>query len=424
MIPARAAAPSAPGPESVSSRLNRLRVEHAAVDRPSFRSAAPSPADSTPRWLSAALSPAAPPIARRAFGRRGTAGPPAPASWSAPLPLPTPTEAVDGRDRQGSWMQPVELIERRKLAAPLQGKGRDDAGVPSLFTAAGGAVAVDLARGDASLLLEHVAYLPNHLRLRLVDVFADWRSPAPLTSDGAVELLRTDISEGVERELDEDGVPLRLEQDEDDWERADGGDGVTLEGLTQLDFSFSSISLRTLRSLLLQPASSSSASASSRSSTPASTAPPPSPSLPKLVPVFPLLTTLNLTSTSRLPFSDTFFDTLSLLISLRSLSLCGKTLEHPSSSVTSATFLPRLAAATPTLVQLDLSYMDFPHVAVKGVDWDTRWLQLKVLGLRRELVDWQGDEVGPDKKERIKREAWQLISQGRKKPRRWIEIII
>ncbi|GAA5869634.1 hypothetical protein JCM8547_005091 [Rhodosporidiobolus lusitaniae] len=436
MIPSRPAPPPSAAPESVSARLHRLRAEQSSSSRPSFRISSPTASSNTPRWLEGALAPPAPPPPRRPYGRRGTAGPPPPPSWTARAVENDPAVAVDGRNRRGVWVQGVEKVERRKLATPLVSRGEEDgeekAGPASLFTAAGRVVADDLARGaEGSMLLEHVAYLPNHLRLRLLDVFADWRTGTPLTPDGAVQLLRTDTSDGLE--LEDAGallVPPRVEEEDDGWDVGEG-EGTSLVSLTSLDFPFSSLSLRTLRSLLLHPADASS-STTSRPSTPstpspahpASSATPSLPRPPKLLPTFPFLHTLNLTATPRIPFSDSFFDLLSLLLSLRSLSLCGKSLNSPSSSVTSATFLPRLAAATPTLVTLDLSWIDLAHVNVKAVDWDTRWLNLKVLGLRRELVDWQGEEAGAEQKERIKKEVWGFISQKRKKKRRWIEIIV
>ncbi|GAA6027248.1 hypothetical protein JCM8097_002523 [Rhodosporidiobolus ruineniae] len=422
MIPARApATPSAP-PESVTERLRRLRI--AQQERAPTTASSPTAQSGAPRWLSAALSPSRPlPVPRRAYGRRGLAGPAPPPSWTAPAATAAPTEAVDGRNQQGTWTQPVQLVERRKLAVPLSRKAAEKkAGAPTLFQVAGGVVAQDLAAGDQSLLLEHVAWLPNHLRMRLLDVFSDWRNAAPLTSEGAVELLRTDISEGVEQ--DEDGAEVvRQEEEEDDWENAARGDEAALTSLESLDFSFSAVSTRALRSVLLRPVASTS-TASSRSNTP-STPTSSIPRAPKLVPTFPLLRTLNLTSTPRIPFTSAFFELLSSLISLRHLSLCGKSLDQPSSAVTSSTFLPLLSASTPTLHTLDLSYVDgLAHVAVKAVDWDVRWRELRQLGMRRELVDWKGEPVGPEKKERIKREVWHLISQGRQKTRRWIEIII
>lgn len=360
--------------------------------------------------------------------RRGVAGPPPPPSWTSAVASVRidPSQAVDGRNRQGTWLKPHELVEREKLAAPLKGKARAQDGPVDLFTAAGRVVAEDLSRGSGSLLLEHVAFLPNHLRTRLLDVFADWRNAAPLTDDGFRQLLRRDVSDGVELTMAE--LEIRMDAlaaeekdaDDGDWDTGHAREANSLDALDSLDLSFSVISLRTLRQVLLyDPRSSTSTNASSRPSTPSLPSAP-----PKLVPSFPNLHALHLTSTSRIPFSDSFFDLLPYLISLRSLSLAGKSIETSSSSITSSSFLPRLAAATPTLRELDLSYMDFPHATAKSVDWDTRWLELRVLGMRREWVDWEGEEVGPDKRERIRREVWAFISQGRQKKRRWIEVIV
>ena len=44
-------------------------------------------------------------------------------------------------------------------------------------------------------MLEHLAYLPTSLKLRLLDCFADCMSEASLTNDGAKELLGTDLDE-------------------------------------------------------------------------------------------------------------------------------------------------------------------------------------------------------------------------------------
>ncbi|GAA5824273.1 hypothetical protein JCM11251_001591 [Rhodosporidiobolus azoricus] len=432
MIPARTKAEEPPPRISgVSERLQRLRLEQRASERPSFRSGTPTRASSnTPRWVEGALRPQATSVASlstRYHGRRGLAGPAAPPSWTEIRAEPT---LVDGRAQHGIWQQPLERVSREKLAAPLHGGEKQRQGVKSLFFAAGGVVAQDLAKGwDGSMLLEHVAYLPNHLRLRLLDVFAEVDNKAWLTSEGAVELLRTDLSDGYERTFrtEESDKGMR-EAEEEDWEAAVlGGEGTSLFDLTSLNFSFSLVSLRTLRQLLLRPAVAAATTAdlpiSSRPATP-STALASNPLAPKLLPTFPLLHTLNLTSTTRIPFSDSFFDLLSHLISLRTLSLCGKTLSSSGSAITASTFLPRLATSTPTLIELDLSHIDLAHVNVQSVDWDERWLQLKVLGLRRELIDFKGEEVKPEKKDRIKKEVWTLISQGRTKKRRWIEIIV
>ncbi|BGP24596.1 hypothetical protein JCM10295v2_003514 [Rhodotorula toruloides] len=356
------------------------------------------------------------------------AGPPPPPSWTAAAASVRidPSQAVDGRNRQGTWLKPHELVEREKLAAPLKGRREAQERPVDLCTAAGRVVGEDLSRGSDSLLLEHVAFLPNHLRIRLLDVFADWRNPAPLTDDGLRQLLRRDVSDGIElsvEELEDRMNALAVDDGDDeqdvDWETAHTKEANSLNALDCLDLSFSAVSLRTLRQVLLYDPHASVSSSSSRPATPSL---PPIP--PRFVPSFPSLHTLNLTSTSRIPFSDAFFDLLPYLISLRSLSLSGKSIETSSSTVTSSSFLPRLAAATPTLRELDLSHMDFPHAAVKSVDWDVRWLELRVLGIRREWVDWEGVEVRPEKRERIRREVWDFISQGRQKKRLWIEVIV
>ncbi|BGP39970.1 hypothetical protein JCM10450v2_003950 [Rhodotorula kratochvilovae] len=430
MIPSRPAPPAPPSKESISERIARLRREQTAGERPRFSSAPPLPTSSAQRWLAASSSATElAPRQRYSDPRRGTAGPAPPRSWTAAR-SEDPAVAVDGRNRHGAWLRPRELIERKKLAQPLEATPREREGPPSLFEVAGGVLVADVARAEDSLLLEHVAYLPNHLRVRLLAVFSDWRNPAPLTDEAARELLRTDVSDGDEVDGVDAGLArAKLEDDaeRDDavddggWEDALGAhDADMVDILHTLDLSFSHVSLRTLRTLLLRPvASSSSPSTSSLPSTPSAPLP-----APKLVPVFPHLHTLNLTSTPRIPFSDAFFDLLPHLISLRSLSLAGKSLDHAQTTATSASLLPRLAAATPTLRALDLSFVELPHVAIKGVDWDARWLDLRVLGLRSEWVDWQGEEVGPEKRERIRTEVREMIMLGRQKKRRWIEIVV
>lgn len=208
------------------------------------------------------------------------------------------------------------------------------------------------------------------------------------------------------------GLRTASEEDENDWED-DGSAERTWDGalgdmrgrlspfanLTRLNLAYSPIKIPALRQLLVHTTSF------------------------RSVPVFPHLSTLNLAATPSLHFSEAFFDLLALLLPLRHLSLAGKTLNHPS-TVPQGTFLPRLAAATPTLLSLDLSYASWPATLVKGVDWDTKWLSLKTLGMRRELVDWKGEEIGEVKRERIRRELWLMISAGRKKRRRWIDVVV
>ncbi|GJN89343.1 hypothetical protein Rhopal_002323-T1 [Rhodotorula paludigena] len=448
MIPHRPSSAAPPAPkESLSDRIRRLRLEESASSRPRFNAAPPRPASQAPRWLDAALAPAQPQHRIRVTNetpRRGTAGPPPPPSWRS-LAGQDPNVAVDGRNRQGSWLRPHELIEREKLAQPLPGQEKERDAVETLSSVAGGVIAADLARGSDSLLLEHVAYLPNHLRVRLLDVFADWRNPYPLTDEGARHLLRTDVSDGFEVAVIHDAPSAVDEDDEaDDWEASVGPhEASSMRDLDSLDLSFSVVSLRALRNLLLRPADPSAIPPSDISSRSSSHTPIPPP--PKLIPVFPHLRTLNLTATPRIAFTSTFFDLLSSLLSLRSLSLSGKSLEPPPSAspalfassttddrlATPANFLPLLASATPTLRTLNLSYIDLPHVAFRSVDWETRWLDLRVLGIRSEWVNYDGEDVGPVKRTRIRQEVLGFIlgggsseGSGTKRKRRWVDVIV
>ncbi|GAA5860532.1 hypothetical protein JCM1840_000288 [Sporobolomyces johnsonii] len=451
MIPSRPTPPPAAPPESIPARLARLRSEQRASSRPRFSAgfSTASSSTTTPRWLN--LSDDAPlrPV-RRAEGRRGTAGPPPPPSWTTgsggARNLGQPDKAVHGRP--SVRIRPD--VTRKELVAPLLPSGERAAdAVPSLFDVAGGVVAADLARGsgevnEGSVLMEHVAYLPTHLKLRLLDVFADWRNDHPLTNEGARQLLRTDIDELEQEGADGDG-----DDDDEGWDRdipdveATGLSYATLDdfsplatSLTRLNLSFSTITIGTLRSLLLRPSKSTSniTVASPRPFNPApsgfalAAAPSQPPTSVKLLPTFPHLHTLLLTSMPYLALSDQLFDLLSAHLSLRTLSLAGLTLA--SAVVTSSSFLPRLAAATPNLQSLDVSYMAMdssPDGLVKGVDWDERWRDLRVLGLRAKSgtsCTRPGEEVGDEPKERLRREIWELISAGRRRKRRWIEVVV
>ncbi|GAA5905758.1 hypothetical protein JCM5296_005729 [Sporobolomyces johnsonii] len=453
MIPSRPTPPPAAPPESIPARLARLRSEQRASSRPRFSAgfSTASSSTTTPRWLN--LSDDAPlrPV-RRAEGRRGTAGPPPPPSWTigsgGARNLGQPDKAVHGRP--SVRIRPD--VTRKELVAPLLPSGERAAdAVPSLFAVAGGVVAADLARGsgevnEGSVLMEHVAYLPTHLKLRLLDVFADWSNDYPLTNEGARQLLRTDVDE-----LEQEGADGTDGDNDDDegWDRdipdveATGLGYAMLDdfsplatSLTRLNLSFSTITIGTLRSLLLRPSTSTSRSTSTStvasprpfSPAPSGFAPSQPPTSVKLLPTFPHLHTLLLTSMPYIALSDQLFDLLSAHLSLRTLSLAGTTLA--SAVVTSSSFLPRLAAATPNLQSLDVSYLAIdssPDVVVKGVDWDERWRDLRVLGLRAKSTSCTRpgeEEVGDETRERLRREIWELISAGRRRKRRWIEVVV
>ncbi|GAA5896982.1 hypothetical protein JCM8208_006129 [Rhodotorula glutinis] len=469
MIPARPAAPPPRSKESISDKISRLRREEHAASQPRLHHAPPQASTSAPRWLAASPDDPAPSRRpRHSDPRRGTAGPAPPPSWTSQSSTSndlssSSTSSPSPHDpRRRPTLRPRDFAERRKLAQPLAAPASSTpprSVVDSLFALAGGVLAADLsrARTGESLLAEHVAYLPNHVRVRLVnDVFADWRNPTPLTDEGARELLRTDVSDGVQLVSEGEGVEgelgrLRLEAEEDEGEERGGWeddalaaqDAHLVELVDVLDLSFAHVSTRTLRSLLLRPVG---PVAPPPSSVPSQPRPPPAPpsSAPapplKVVSAFPHLHTLTLTATPRLALADPLFDLLAHLVSLRHLSLAGKHLDGhasaPSSasstSATAASFLPRLAAATPTLRTLDLSWLgglvvDAPPQgvvgAVRGVDWDARWGELRVLGLRGAVEEGEGEEEA--EKERTRRDVREVVMLGRqRKKRRWIDVVV
>ena len=482
MIPARPAPPPPRSRESISDKISRLRREQHAASRPRLDHAPPQASSSAQRWLAASTDDSAPSRRpqRNSDPRRGTAGPAPPPSWTSPSSTsddlsPSSTSLSSHDPRRRTPLRPRDLVERRKLAQPLVVSPGPSTTPPlpaidSLFAVAGGVLASDLSRartapaqGPTSLLLEHVAYLPNHVRVRLVnEVFAHWRNPAPLTDEGARELLRTDVSDGVEVDGEDDGEGESVEADlgrlglgddeegggwEDDALAAQ--DAHLVELVDALDLSFAHVSLRTLRSLLLRPVGPAPPppppSAPSQSRPPlAAPAPAPAPP-PKLVSAFAHLHTLTLTATPRVALADPLFDLVAHLVSLRHLSLAGKALDaHVSSSSTStstsataASLLPRLAAATPNLRTLDLSYVrglvvdaPCPHAlvaAVRGVDWDARWGELRVLGVRGAAEERVGEGEGDEgeERERVRRDVREAVMCGRqRRKRRWIDVVV
>lgn len=453
MIPSRPVRQVEQRKDTVQDRLARLRAEQSARDRPRYNSRLhqQQQQNSTgPRWLEAVTNAAntvATPV-RLPDRRRGTAGPPAPKSWA------TTTAAGDSRSpssrtARSARSHPHELVARERLAAPLPTTACSEPAPPvkGLFVAAGTVVAEDLG-GDNSLLADYIHYLPIHLRLRLLDVFADWRNELVLEDDVLQLLLPSEESHpDSQREGNEqaDGtlgtasanalptVEVLQLDDEDggDWDASPQYSDATSE-VESLNLSFSSVSLRTLRAVLLRegqesgngPPPPAAKLVKAAAGVPVPPPPPPlPPPPPKHVAVFPFLHTLNLTATSRIPYSDAFFDLLSHLISLRTLSLAGRSVSTiPGSNVHPIGFLARLAAATPTLHTLDVNFSSDLNVvaAVQAVDWDERWLGLRVLGLRREYPE----EVSAVRlRQRLKRDVWEAITLDRRKKRRWIDIV-
>jgi len=367
-------------------------------------------------------------VRRIVRGRRGTAGPPPPPSWN-----PDSIVSSQGQPPRPIWLKAHQLVERRKIVQPLVADANPLEGnaptvkAESLFSIAGGTIARDLAFGpDYSILLEHVAYLPTSLKIRLLDCFADWRNVSSLTNEGAKELLKIDLDE-VDLGDDEEWCD---DDSGDDDERVEGKRGEIEEqieslrfedefatpmstALTRLDLSFSSINLKTLRTLLLRPSS-------PQTSTLITS---PNPTSIKLLPSFPHLHTLLVASTPHLTIHDSFYSLLSSLLSLRVLSLAGKLL--PTMAI--STFLPRLSASTPLLREIDLSYMEFDAKEVmRRIDWEGKWNDVKVIGLRRE--DSENEESGgtmttTKRKERLKKEIREWVASKRKRGK-WLDVVL
>ena len=433
--------------ESIPHKLARLRSEQSS-NRTRFNSSSPS-SSSTTTPVAAWLRPIDTSQGRRTAvtrGRRGIAGPPPPPSWRQESQL----ASFSNSPPVGTRIKQRQLVERKTIAEPLvqsvSGGGptrKNTGGVKSLFSLAGQTFARDLAQGPShSILLEHVAYLPTHLKIRLLnEVMADYECFWNLTNSGAKELLRTDV-DGVDARdwedlLDDD------EDDKDEWDQEERSMPRSLDfrddfasplstTLTILNLSFSSITLKTLRSVLLRPSS----TIPSTSSVP-----------PKLLSTFPHLHTLLLCSTRNIPFlHDQFFNLLSLLISLRNLSLSGNTLllppnrqsaEDETACCSTKLFLPRLAAATPLLIEVDLSYMsmssvdgadevekfDLRNEVGKKIDWEHRWLGLKVIGFRTSGGIENDEEGRKAEHDSIKQEIRGIVAEKRKRGK-WLDVIL
>ncbi|GAA5996324.1 hypothetical protein JCM5350_007232 [Sporobolomyces pararoseus] len=433
--------------ESIPHKLARLRSEQSS-NRTRFNSSSPS-SSSTTTPVAAWLRPVDTSQGRRTTaprGRRGIAGPPPPPSWRQESQLSSFTTSPP----VGSRIKQRQLVERKTIAEPLVpplsggGPTRKNTGaVKSLFSLAGQTLSRDLAQGQShSILLEHVAYLPTHLKIRLLnEVMADYECFWNLTNSGAKELLRTDV-DGVDARDREDLLDDD-EDDKDEWDQEERSMPRSLDfrddfasplstALTILNLSFSSITLKTLRSVLLRPSS----------MTPSTSSVP-----PKLLSTFPHLHTLLLCSTRNIPFlHDQFFNLFSLLISLRNLSLSGNTLLLPpnrqsaqgeTACCSTKLFLPRLAAATPLLNQIDLSYLslssveggdeverfDLRNEVGKRIDWEHRWLDLKVIGLRTTAGVENGEDDRKADHDRIKKEIKGIVAEKRKRGK-WLDVVL
>lgn len=329
--------PSSPPPrerETVTHRLARLRLEQTGSLR-RYTGPAPTPLPSKLfhlRGLGLSLQQ------QRVEGKGGHA---APASWRG--------ESVGKEEKTRQRL----LRSTRVIPEDILGEwtSRDVEGrVSALWEVCGRVTVADLCK-ENSALKDYVHLLPNALRVKVASCAPGYGS---LGEDGWRELLIREEAEEVEETGDDDGRGAIEDEEKDEWELRfhDLYISSPAATLTTLDLSFSLISLRTLRSLLLFP-----------------------------TPNFPYLSTLLLTSTPNIPLSVTLLEFLSILLPLRHLSLVDKIL--PSLDVLPR-FLPRLASATPGLETLDISYLhSFRLQQLSEVDWSTKWRELKRLGVKR-----------------------------------------
>jgi len=380
---------------------------------------------------------------------------------------------IDSIDKRRILVQPLFLINENGRLLVEQEREREEAArkqlddnvvvVDSLFNIAGRSISQQFAVSTSpqlDLLVEQLNYyLPIYLKLRLLNqVFADWKNEFNLSDFGAKVLL--DVrDEGEEHDDDEDEDEkdekkdeLTEEEEAEDWEERDlSTTSLRVEeeffsiplsaALTLLNLSFSSINLKTLRQILLKPTTTTTTSSSSTTA---------SPSLMKFLPIFPNLSTLILISVRNVSLlHKDFYSLLSnLMISLRTLSLNGNSLllengENENEIEESpCLFLHRLTISTPLLRQIDLSYMTLYPLTTNStttgeeeeeefemikqvknrVDWGVRWLDLKVIGLRRRQRRRKQPPTSSSF-ESDRKEIQNLVIEKRKRGK-WLDVII
>ncbi|KAM0752404.1 hypothetical protein T439DRAFT_355256 [Meredithblackwellia eburnea MCA 4105] len=392
--------------ESIQAKLARLRREDRAALRPALRTQThrPSAITGIPHWqLATAQQQVAEASASgRDPGWSKLAGPPPPPSWAA-NDQPTHLRAPPDPRAHAKWIQ-----DRRKLLSALddeQHPGEQKSRIPTLAECCCRSIArdLDVSKPEESIYLPHLHLLPFHLRQAIINNAPIWN---PLREAALRELL----AEEEEQEQDEEASQVEdwdwdagEEAAKESWEKEDQygwellfQDKLTLSSsisiiLTTLNLAYSSISTKALRSLLLRDSISHSTSDA------------------KPVPLFPNLSTLLLAGTENMPFTQNFIDLFKPLISIRHLSIAGKTLRE--TSIPLEAILPRLSSATPTLIVLDLSYTLFAgsDILILGLDWETRWKNLRKLGVKTE---------GPKVQDRAKR-LWEGIraKDGRRNER-------
>jgi len=445
MIPARRKGESGlqPAQLDITARLQRLRYEQRNHPQQLPPRQSPARPGSTPTSQPASLHPAfahlslGPPpepepeseLASSSTGtsrRRGTAGPSAPASWLTAERESPEQQAGRRREARRRALVPLEDGERWLVPRPRR--------VPTLAEFCGRAIAVDLARGrQASLLLEYVRWLPARMRLPVLDLAPD-KVEVGLGQAAIRELLSEEETEEAWVEGDEGGgndsadaakdlatmQPGPPSHDDRDWDSILISNPVLTAtiaaALTQLNLSLSTLTHTTLAALLLSNPASPSAPA-------VHLAPASSATIPRPTSRFPHLVRLSLTACPRLALSEPLLDTLAPLFSLRHLALACLPL---GDTLTPSTALPKLAAATPTLESVDLSFVEGLSGAVlRNVNWDLRWRELRVVGWRRWMfvadgAD-RGKEASRERKGEVARELWGVVRGARKEQGRFVK---
>lgn len=170
--------------------------------------------------------------------------------------------------------------------------------------------------------------------------------------------------------------------------------------LTSLNLSFSQITSEALKQLLIAPT-------------------PPTPTRASSISLFPHLTTLQLARMPNLPLSQPLYDILSSLLRLQHLNLAGN-VPAPRISYKSTTIISRLALATPHLISIDLSEMNWVDELPGTIDLTIEWKDLKRMGFREYISDDPMIRRRTVRRSRVDAED-SMVRRMRRT--RWIEII-
>lgn len=439
--------------ESVTERLQRLRIESLRHDRNTHQASHPNPWKAVPPHLGPRRSAATPATGANAIPvdvavetswlsttRHGPAGSDrgasvrpnrwtrgghaVPQSWQPPkaegVPLDLsrsiPAENLTSLSL-GAPDAPLypDLVARRRILFPPSGPSSSRLSQTSLMDACFRKIGLDLALPvpeTASAVQES----PPRWKERLSQVAAEW---SPLSERGVSALLGRPPPGPPDGTLSPNDLLRVSIKDEGNpgWDEDDSPDE-----LVSVDLSFSVISLSTLRRLLLQ--SSSEPSPFLCSSEPR---PPTPPSL-----LHPNLTSLSISGCPHLAISPSLLSLLSHL-PLRALNLC-----YMSTTVGSDLALSKLANATGRLESVDVSFNP-SWVGLKQLrdfDWVNKWRRLERLGIRGNVrligeegdVTWALARTGEAEKKEDRQ--WRLttvrdcLAERRKAGGVWIDIVI